>query len=108
MPTYEFECAYCGSFDARRAMAERDTPASCPTCETLSARVIRSAPQLSSLSGVKRSAHAVNERSAHEPVRSSAHGAGCGCCSGKIKLPRSAEAQAAPRTAAGRPWMISH
>ena len=108
MPTYEYECAYCGPFDARRAIAERDTPASCPSCETFSARVIRSAPQLFSLGQTARSAHAVNERSAHEPVRSSAHGAGCGCCSGKIKLPRSAEAQAAPRTAGGRPWMISH
>jgi hypothetical protein len=41
-------------------------------------------------------------------VRSSAHGAGCGCCSSKIKLPRTAETQAAPRSAGGRPWMISH
>jgi putative FmdB family regulatory protein len=108
MPTYEFECANCGPFDAMRSIARRDAPTSCPVCEADAMRVIRSAPLLSSLSGTTRSAHAVNERAAQEPVRSSAHGAGCGCCSSKIKLPRTAEAQAAPRSAGGRPWMISH
>jgi putative FmdB family regulatory protein len=108
MPTYEYECIECGVFDARRAIAERDVPASCPACAAGAARVIRSAPLLSSLAGASRAAHGINERAAHEPMRSSAHGSGCGCCSGKVKLPRSGDAQPAARAAGGRPWMISH
>jgi len=108
MPTYEYECIECGVFDARRAIAERNVPAACPACAAGSARVVRSAPLLSALAGAARVAHGVNERAAHEPVRSSTHGPGCGCCSGKLRLPRSAKAQPASRTAGGRPWMISH
>jgi putative FmdB family regulatory protein len=108
MPTYEYECSECGVFDARRTIAERDAPASCPACAAGAARVMRSAPLLSSLAGASRVAHGINERAANEPTRSSTHGSSCGCCSGKVRLPRSAEPQAASRTAGGRPWMISH
>jgi putative FmdB family regulatory protein len=108
MPTYEYQCDDCGVFDSRRTIAERDVPASCPVCAAEAVRVIRSAPLLSSLGGSTRAAHAVNERAANEPVRSSAHGTGCGCCSTKVTLPRSDSGQGETRSAGGRPWMISH
>jgi putative FmdB family regulatory protein len=107
MPTYEYDCAGCGAFDALRPMSERHCAAACPSCGGDGARVIRSAPLLSSLAGAARTAHATNERAAHEPKHTSVHGPGCCCCK-VVKLPRSDAAQTAPRSPGGRPWMISH
>lgn len=105
MPTYEYECADCGVFDSRRTIAERNTPAPCPVCAAEAARVIRSAPLLSSLAGSAPAADAVNERASFESLRSSAHNTGCGCCSSKVSLPRSDSGQGEARSAGRRPWM---
>jgi hypothetical protein len=60
-------------------------------------------------------AHAINERSAHEPVSKEAylerrkHGAGCSCCA--PGLPKRATAKGKDGSKAfptARPWMISH
>jgi putative FmdB family regulatory protein len=106
MPTYEYECGDCGVFDLHRGIAQRNAAASCPVCDGDAHRVIMSAPLLSSMATGTRTAHAINERAAHEPVRSSTHGPSCGCCKPKVTLPRTAESST--RSAGGRPWMISH
>ncbi|MGI4815171.1 MAG: FmdB family zinc ribbon protein [Janthinobacterium lividum] len=108
MPTYEYDCGACGSFDARRAIAERDAAINCPECGAIAARVLLHAPQLTALSGAARLAHATNEQASHAPKRSSSHGSGCGCCAPLKLASSSPAAQAAPRVAGGRPWMISH
>lgn len=108
MPTYDYDCPRCGVFAALRPIAARNAALACPSCARDAARIIVAAPVLASLSAAARGAHATNERASHEPRRSSAHGSGCGCCAPAVKFPRAAEAQAAPRTAGGRPWMISH
>ncbi len=112
MPTYEYECTDCGDFTAARPMAEYREPQPCPDCGTVSPRVLRSAPAYSSVSTAVRTAHGVNERSAHAPQTSAEmkakHGAGCGCCSGigKSRAVQSADGKKAFPDK--RPWMISH
>jgi hypothetical protein len=98
-----------------RSVATRDLPVHCPDCGTSASRVI-SAPALALMSGTQRSAHATNERAAHEPRHASCAAArptsGCGCCSGsRIALAGASGVQpdALKSPASGRrPWMISH
>ena len=113
MPTYDYACAGCGGFDAIRAVAQRDEPATCPCCGGASPRVFVTAPRLALMEGGTRSAFAVNERARHEP-RSSRdytrlkHPAGCGCCSTAKRgatLTGTNGNKAFPHK---RPWMISH
>ncbi|MCO5340931.1 zinc ribbon domain-containing protein, partial [Delftia tsuruhatensis] len=40
MPTYDYECAQCGGFEALRPLRLRDEPAACPGCGTAAARVL--------------------------------------------------------------------
>lgn len=134
MPVYEYECGDCGAFTALRPMAEFEAPCPCPDCGEVAPRVMLTAPAISAMSRSSRLAHAANERSAHEPRRSSGHGAGCGCCSGKslsLKgkgarqgagagqgegarqgkgggFAASAAGSPAKSFPAARPWMISH
>jgi hypothetical protein len=53
-------------------------------------------------------AHAVNERSADSPKRSSGHGPGCGCCGGKTSSGTLRRPDGSKSFPAKRPWMISH
>jgi len=117
MPTYDYDCAGCGGFDAFRPLSERNEPAACPGCGAGSPRVFASAPRLALLQGSTRSAIERNERAANVPMSSKDPGAyarlkhpsGCGCCSGHS--PRSATVRAASGAKAfpsKRPWMISH
>lgn len=106
MPTYDYDCPRCGVFDALRAISQRHQRASCPHCGTEAPRIIVAAPALTTLSAGRRTAFSTNERAAHEPKRSSSHGMSCACCA-PVTLPKSGRADAA-RSAAGRPWMISH
>ncbi len=107
MPVYEYECARCGGFTALRNMSESKDAVACPDCGTAAPRVIWTAPGLAAMPAIGRIAQATNERAAHEPRRSSAHGAGCGCCKPKA----ASTTTAAPGMKAfpsARPWMISH
>lgn len=107
MPVYEYHCDAHGPFDALRPLAAYAEPCPCPACAQPARRILLTAPRLASSDRSRIAAHAVNERSAHEPRRSKAHGAGCGCCSGG-----GARRAGAPPAAKGfpskRPWMISH
>lgn len=113
MPTYDYRCSDCGGFDALRSVSQRDLPADCPDCGCASPRVMSSAPRLSLMAAGTRRAIAVNERAAHEPMRSGdyarlKHPAGCGCCSGArpgatVRAPNGAKSFPSKR-----PWMISH
>jgi putative FmdB family regulatory protein len=108
---YEYLCEECGPFAEVRPMAEYDRPLDCPHCGSTAPRVILTAPNFSGLSGERRLAHAVNERSAHSPTHSAdrkkAHGAGCGCCSGKKSTAKKGK-NGAKSFPSKRPWMISH
>jgi putative FmdB family regulatory protein len=114
MPTYDYACADCGSFDALRPMSRRDEPAACPGCGIGSPRIFASAPRLASLDAGVRTAIETNERARHEPKSSSdyarlRHPSGCGCCSTSVK--RGATVRGANGNKAfpsKRPWMISH
>ncbi|CAN2536592.1 hypothetical+protein [Methylocapsa aurea] len=104
MPIYEYLCEDCGPFTAMRKMADYLEPCDCPDCGTSAPRVVLTAPRAALMSSTSRSAFEANERSRHEPRRSSAHGAGCACCSGASK----ASTGGAKSFPSARPWMISH
>jgi putative FmdB family regulatory protein len=100
VPAYDYECAACGPFTARRLMAEYREPQACPGCGEAAPRVLATAPGIAAMDPERRRAQATNERSAHAPRRTAGggHGLGCAHC-------------AAPRmksSSAKRPWMISH
>lgn len=125
MPTYDYACPACGGFDAFRALAERNEPAACPGCASLSPRVFVTAPRLACVSSHTRSAIEANERSAHAPMSSKdfgngagggvgnysrmRHPAGCGCCSSATKRASTVTAPSGAKSfPTKRPWMISH
>src|SRR5882724_4449610 len=80
MPFYEYDCAGCGTFTLRRSMEDRNLPAACPECEQEADRLM-GAPSLGLMSSGLRRAHAINEKSRHEPRVSAGHhcSTGCGC-----------------------------
>lgn len=113
MPTYDYICPDCGAFEARASMADFQKPQSCPHCTTESPRALLTVPAFAMMDGTRRHAMATNERSSHEPTRSSkvAHGAGCSCCSGKSEKKSSGtlyRPDGSKSFPAKRPWMISH
>ncbi|KXW56939.1 zinc ribbon domain-containing protein [Ferrovum sp. PN-J185] len=101
MPTYDFDCPKCGSFDLILKINDRDADQFCPICGEKSVRNIIQAPQFSFMTTDKRTAYEINEKASHEPKLRS-HGSNCSCCgSGKqSKNPKSFINK--------RPWMISH
>ncbi|MDF2366837.1 zinc ribbon domain-containing protein [Sneathiella sp.] len=109
MPLYQYCCDDCGPFDDMARVAEYADPKNCPACGIASPRMI-AAPRLAILDSSTRHAHQTNEKSAHEPKKSS-HGPGCGCCGGGSKkinsstLHRPDGSKSFPTK---RPWMISH
>ena len=106
MPVYDYQCASCGPFTAFNAMADYAKPAACDACGAAAPRGFNAAPALAQMDASVRRGLAVNERSRHEPRRSSGrHPSGCGCC-GPAKRPIAAGA--AKSFPAARPWMISH
>jgi putative FmdB family regulatory protein len=108
MPVYEFYCISHGTFDALRPMAAFADPCPCPDCGTLAPRVLLTPPGLGARDRGRIKAHAVNERSADSPRRSS-HGPGCACCSpGGRKASAARTADGAKGFPGRRPWMISH
>lgn len=65
MPLYDYECARCGPFRDWRSMRDFAKPADCPDCGKAAARALAT-PTLGMDAG-QRKAHAINEKSAHEP-----------------------------------------
>jgi putative FmdB family regulatory protein len=108
MPIYEYACGQCGGFTVMRPMARSSEPHPCPDCGAQAPRVIATAPAFAGMPAVVRQAHAVNERSAHEPKQSPRHGAGCSCCSGAGKSSAARTADGKKSFPGKRPWMISH
>jgi putative FmdB family regulatory protein len=110
MPLYDYACERCGSFTALRPMAAYQEPCACPTCGAEAPRVLLTAPAFLGMNEATRRAHAVNERSAHEPRRSQAHGPGCGggCCRGPARSGAAVSPGGAKSFPGRRPWMISH
>ncbi|WP_019499081.1 FmdB family zinc ribbon protein [Pseudanabaena sp. PCC 6802] len=88
MPLYEFKCDTCGVFDCFRPISEASNPLACPTCE-VPARRIYSTAGLVSLSPSLRSQIGVNS----EP---------------RVVNTSDRERNNSPRSAKGRPWMLSH
>ena len=81
MPTYEFECLYCGVFNKMRPMSEYRLDAACPTCNRDAARVTYTAPGLSSQSNFTAALNGARATGADPARETSAHTKGCGCCS---------------------------
>ncbi|QTN22768.1 zinc ribbon domain-containing protein [Rhizobacter sp. AJA081-3] len=113
MPTYDYACPACGSFDALRSFTQRDEPAACPDCATPSPRVFAAMPRLALMEGSTRRAMETNERARHEPKSSGSyplmrHPAGCGCCSTGKRGATVTAANGAKAFPSKRPWMISH
>lgn len=115
MPVYDFHCSHCGDFRALLAIDERNAPTPCPECSRIGQRVIL-APNLALMNPVTRKAHAVNEKSRHEPRTSSSHscGSGCGCGATKdrkIRPTRTRETKLGvlnSQKPTARPWMLGH
>jgi putative FmdB family regulatory protein len=107
MPVYDYECEVCGVFTALRPMARYREPLDCPNCGREAGRAFLTAPALASMGTQRRTAHAINERAAHEPRSSGAlnHGAGCSCCNSRSKAYPEGTAKSFSKQ---RPWMISH
>lgn len=113
MPTYEYQCESCGTFDMLRPIAQRDVSCNCPACSGEAYRIIASAPALSAMSTTARKAHATNERAAHAPktsgeYRAYKHPPGCGCCSSTGSKATVRAADGSKGFPTKRPWMISH
>lgn len=123
MPIYEFSCRRCGTFSLLRTMAQRDAPAVCPTCRQAAARQV-TAPNLSLMPAVTRTAMARNEKSRHEPGVLNRHrcGSSCGCGSRgsggasapgpgrkakrSVEVPKLGKFETSRR--GRRPWMLGH
>ena len=122
MPVYDYKCTTHGLFHELNTMEASSQPCACPTCGSLSARVIMFAPEFLDMKQENRAAHSRNEKAMNEPVfstpdyraeqkarREHKHGKGCGCGDKPIRK------SALMYTADGnkmfpsmRPWMISH
>ena len=116
MPVYDYKCTEHGVFCELATIEDSGNPVACPTCNTLSGRVILLSPETFSMDKDKKHAHVVNERNQHEPTFSTSarraedeqHSKGCGCTakSGKSKMLMTARGEKIFPSM--RPWMISH
>lgn len=130
MPLYDYKCREHGLFHELATMTQSGDPCPCPTCGTLSARVVVIPPQVLAMVAERRKAFEINEKAQHEPGLLSAtdwaeqdKGAGktkgnCGCGSVhalESRRPKSKLQQQLLYLPDGsktfpsqRPWMISH
>jgi putative FmdB family regulatory protein len=100
MPRYNYSCQRCGPFEAWRSMSMSDDPADCPACGKASPRAL-SLPNMSFVDGATRTAHARNEKSAHEPE----------VVQRPIAMRDPDKPRSKPKPARGhrdRPWMVGH
>lgn len=122
MPVYDYRCREHGLFHQLATLTESAEPRACPTCGTLSARVIVLPPEVVNTDAGTRDAHERNERSQHAPLFSTPeqrkeaqakaahkHGKGCGCSSSQPKKSSLFyTADGKKMFPSMRPWMISH
>lgn len=117
MPVYDYKCQEHGLFHTLATVEDSDKPMACPTCESLSPRVIVLPRKIVNMDPATKAAHERNERASHEPVFSTAdrrqhdkeHSRSCGCGSpkpGKAMLFYTADGK--KMFPSMRPWMISH
>lgn len=105
MPVYDYSCSACAcEFTVLRPMSRCAEPANCPECASEAPRVI-SAPRLAVLTASQRTAHQVNERSAHEPRAMKKHVCSSGCSHAPADENKTALRQS---KSTSRPWMIGH
>ena len=104
MPLYEYYCASCEEeFALLQPMSRCSEPTTCPQCEHSAQRII-SAPRLNTMRADVRSAHQVNERSAHQPKIAQGHRCGAGCTHASPDT----KPQMKQASSAKRPWMLGH
>jgi putative FmdB family regulatory protein len=65
MPLYDYQCRRCGPFREWRRMSDYAKAVECPECRRPAARSVAT-PTLGMDAGLRK-AHAINEKSAHEP-----------------------------------------
>jgi len=87
MPIYNYECEGCGPFTAMQPMARFQDPCACPACGAEAQRTVSSPPAIASIKPGGRTAQEATHPSAAYPQRSTAHPAGCGCCTRRVPLP---------------------
>src|SRR5690606_33920936 len=100
-----------GIFEAVRSMKQSGEPQSCPDCGELAPRVVITAAAFAGMPAAQRAAHAINERSTHEPKTSESlkHKSGCSCCSSSARTSTILKLPDGSKTfPTKRPWMISH
>lgn len=115
MPVYDYKCELHGPFYELATFDEAHKPQSCPTCQTLSPRIIRLPPEVLAMSPEKRKAFETNEKAQNEPVFSTEdqrnhdkeHAKSCGC-NHKKKSKLMYTANGDKMFPSMRPWMISH
>lgn len=116
MPVYDYKCQDHGVFCELATMDESSQPCPCPSCGTMSARIIRLAPGVFQMDKDKKRAHEVNERNQHEPTFSTTarreedeqHSKGCGCIATPTTSKTLLTARGEKIFPSMRPWMISH
>ena len=108
MPIYDYLCAACGPFEARRAMCESNEDTPCASCSMPAPRV-PSAPRLNLMSSANRYAETRNEKSAHEPdvVHRLAPQGHSHQHSHSHSMPHDSDPKHRPH-APKRPWMLGH
>lgn len=81
MPTYEYACTGCGTFEFLRPIAERDRDTACPGCGAPAARVVVGGAHLVRTDAATRRLIGSHERAAADgSYRRMRHPAACGCC----------------------------
>lgn len=136
MPVYDYKCTEHGVFFDLATVAQSSEPCACPSCGTLSSRVIMIAPEVLAMAPAKRTAIKRNEEAKHKPIistedsraeaadranfanrsaqRKHNHHKGCGCshehASTKTALKKQVVllADGSKVFPSQRPWMISH
>ncbi len=67
MPLYDYKCHEHGVFQELATMAQGSEPCACPTCGTLSARIIRIPPEVLAMAPNQRNAMERNEEARDVP-----------------------------------------
>ena len=80
MPTYDYDCASCGSFEKMRAVRDRDAPAACPGCGVDCVRAFGGVPHLVRAGEGSQGDGAGSERTAGSYQRMRRHPKACACC----------------------------